>query len=238
MSLKIFFNISIMGLLLGGFTACDSGDIFPSDNSSESKISMNIIAKYKLTNTEAFPENYKLAFATFSQASSNPTSVILLNKPSNDTLTAIMTEIPANTLYVGLCVFETTGNRNVFLFRADTINASNTSLNLPLREVNLAPYARMQTQLFSQCLLCHGASNTTASGLYLTENESYNNLVNKPASLSAKNRVTPNSLNSSFLYDVLTDKDLVLSYKHTDISTLRNDDINLLKAWIKSGANQ
>ena len=74
--------------------------------------------------------------------------------------------------------------------------------------------------------------------MYLTEDKSYDALINKASSTHPdKMLVEPGLPNSSFIITVLTDAQATKT-NHTTLSSLKNDDITLLKEWIKAGAKK
>ena len=114
------------------------------------------------------------------------------------------------------------------------LSGSETNISLSDMNVNLVQYNRIQEQVFNQCTACHGG----AGGLYLTEDKSYDALVNKASSTHPdKMLVEPGLPNSSFIITVLTDAQATKT-NHTTLSSLKNDDITLLKEWIKAGAKK
>ena len=114
------------------------------------------------------------------------------------------------------------------------LSGSETNISLSDMNVNLVQYNRIQEQVFNQCTACHGG----AGGLYLTEDKSYDALINKASSTHPdKMLVEPGLPNSSFIITVLTDAQATKT-NHTTLSSLKNDDITLLKEWIKAGAKK
>lgn len=226
----------VCGLVLLSFEACDSGDIFPEEEKAAT-LGISVNANIKFTNTTAFPEDYNIALASFANGSLYPSSYTFLGKPSTDSLSIMLSNIPAETEYVSLCLLQKVGNKKLFDFYKQSITGNEkANINIAQTNINLASLGRLKSQLFAQCIQCHGGVDIAGADLYLTDDKAYSNLVNVKATKSTKNRITANSLTNSFLLDVITDNAAPVSYKHTDISTLKNDDIKLLKAWINNGA--
>lgn len=219
------------------FSSCDSGDIYPKENDGN-LVKVNVNAAFKLTNIETFSDNYKIAIATFVGSTPYPGTFTIVEKPSTEggQITVSINELPSGTTNISLCLLQAVGNKKVYSFFDYPINETpTTDISIPLQNIDLASFGRIQSQVFSQCIQCHGGGSKASAGLYLTPDSAYKYLVNHVAKNSIKNRVTPNSINNSFIMDVLTNKSAV-SYNHTDISTLKNEDVMLLESWIKSGA--
>jgi hypothetical protein len=93
-------------------------------------------------------------------------------------------------------------------------------------------YDKVQAVFDAACTSCHG--ERAAAGLRLDEGNSRASLVGIQSSRSEKIRVVPYSVEESFLIDVLTDANTGLKQPHTTI--LYEDDMELLKIWIGTGA--
>lgn len=219
--------------------SCDSGDIYPKDE-NKNTVKVNVNATFKLINTASFSDNYKIAIASFIGTSPYPGTFIVIEKPNLDgeNVSVNLNELPNGTTNISLCLLQAVGNKRIYSFFDYPLSETPTSdIQIPVQYIDLAPLGRVQAQVFSQCLQCHGGGSRASAGLYLTTDSAYKHLVNHIAKNSVKNRVTPNSINNSFLLDVLTKSDAV-SYNHIDISTLKAEDIPLIELWIKSGAKQ
>jgi hypothetical protein len=234
--IKFFLKISagLAGLLL---CSCDSGDIYP--EKYERNDGITVSATFVFDNLDAFPNDYPLIFGAFSDKQSAPVASISVVKPKNrqqvevsmDNLGAEVTSI---MLYLA-----NLGRQPVFTFFETDINATGGNVVIPESRINLVSYERIQNLVFEQynCVSCH-QGNTGAGNLLLTADKSYNALVNKISSVNpAKNRVTPSGVDNSFLLDVVTDENLNITQPHTGFIT-RNDDVVLLREWIKNGCER
>lgn len=85
------------------------------------------------------------------------------------------------------------------------------------------------------CLSCHGESTSLAGNLDLRPEVAYKSLVNVKAPMSeeGKNYVTPNSINNSYLLEILEDNPI-----HKDMfnSAGKREIIALIQTWIQGGA--
>lgn len=217
--------------------ACDSGDIYPEteDNASGRSVS----ASYLFSNAGAFPENYKIVFATFSSSSSYPVSSTQISESniSNNSCNVSLSNVTDDAETVGLYLVQQYGSKKIHTFSESYISSfEEGNIEMGSCSVELASFSRIQNQVFSQCIQCHGGSEYAAAGLYLTEGLSYSNLVEvQSINNSSKMRVMPGSFINSFIVDLLSDES-GLRYNHSDLSTLNNDDLELIKTWISSGA--
>ncbi|MDR2627469.1 MAG: hypothetical protein LBC40_05500 [Dysgonamonadaceae bacterium] len=104
-------------------------------------------------------------------------------------------------------------------------------------------FARVQSDVFTaQCILCHGGSaDAPAGNLQLTEGDSYRQLHNVAANspTTTKKRIVPGDISRSFLVDVLENNvDPGFRYDHSKLSSLKSDDVLLIKRWILNGAEE
>lgn len=216
--------------------SCDSGDIYPKEE-SENQMDVDVTGVFHFTGLETFPENYNLVFGAFKDDSPYPISAKQLSKPSSSgDITVSLTGIPQDATYIGLYLVQQHSNTKMHsFFRYDLDKTPTEDIEIPPQEINLAVFGRIQKQVFAQCLQCHGGSGFAAAGLHLTEGKSYSDLVNIEAiHNTAKMRIAPNNLSGSYLIDVL--KGEVLQNQHSSLSSLKEDDIELIKQWVLKGA--
>jgi hypothetical protein len=228
--LKIFVGLCGLTFLL----SCDSGDIYP--QKYERSDGITVSATFVFDNLDAFPNDYPLIFGTFNDKQSIPLASVRITKPKNNEAVKVSIDnIDSNTTSVMLCLTNL-GQQSVFTLFEQNVNVAGDSIIIPESKINLISYIRIQSLIFEQytCVSCH-QGNVGAGNLLLTEGRSYNELVNKVASKNpTKNRVTPYDVDNSFLLDILEGKNSVLTQPHTGFVT-RDDDIVLLKEWIKNG---
>jgi hypothetical protein len=235
--------LQITGLFLGMMLlfSCDSGDIYPKEYERNEGITVS--ATFVFDNPDAFPNDYPLIFGAFDNEQSTPLASVRVMKPKNgEPVKVSIDNLSLNATSIMLCLTNL-GRQPVFtLFRQDiNVATVHDSIIIPESTINLVSYERIQILVFEQytCVSCHQGT-TGAGNLLLTADKSYNALVNKISSKNpAKNRVTPADINNSFLLDVLEKEkdDIGLTQPHTSFVT-RNDDIVLLKEWIKNGCRR
>lgn len=217
-------------------TGCDSGDIYPEDKAANG-IDVDVAASFKFTHIDAFPENYKIVFGSFNDDSSYPISSKVIAKPSaNEEVSVSLANIPESTTYLALYLVQEHSNYKIYPFYIYPINnMPQEDFEIPLQNIDLAMFGRVQKQVFSQCLQCHGGSGFAAAGLHLTEGRSHADLVDITALHNPdKMRISPGNIQNSYLMDIL--KGEALENQHSSLSSLKDDDIVLVEQWIKGGA--
>lgn len=229
---KLLFII----LISGSFIACDSGDIYPAKETGDSGVS--VTATFILEGVDAFPVHYNLLLGAYDDSGRYPLASKLISKPvGTDTVRVSLANLPDDTGSIRLSLVQVAGNKTVctfYQYEMETI--PDESFTVPEQKINLLSYQRVQKQIFSQCIQCHGGSGVAAAELNLTEDRSHAELVGITAlNNPAKKRVDPGSILNSFIVDVLTESDVV-AFNHSDLSTLKPDDVTLLKTWITAGA--
>jgi hypothetical protein len=235
--IKFFLKISLWLCGLTCLFSCDSGDIYPEEYENDEGITAS--ATFIFDSPDAFPNDYPLIFGVFNDSQSIPLASVRIIKPKdNEPVNVSIDNLSSEAKSIKLCLTNL-GREPVFVLFETDIDVAEDNIVIPESRINLTSYERIQNLVFEQytCVSCH-QGNTGAGNLLLTADKSYNALINKTSSVNpAKSRVTPSDLDNSFLLDVLTDENLVLTQPHTGFVT-RNDDINLLKEWIKNGCRR
>jgi hypothetical protein len=216
---------------------CDSGDIYPKEY--EYNRGITVSATFVFDNLNAFPDDYPVIFGAFNDKQSTPLASVRIMKPRNtSTVQVAINNLDHSTTSVILCLANL-GREPVYTLFETDVDLASDSIVIPATEISLADYDRIQNLVFEQytCVACHQGS-AGAGNLLLTADRSYDDLVDKASSVNtAKNRVTPSDIDNSFLLDVLQDENLSLTQPHTGFVT-RDDDIILLKEWIKDGCRR
>lgn len=217
-------------------TGCDSGDIYPEDKAANGT-DVDVVASFKFTHIDAFPENYKIVFGSFNDDSAYPISSKMIAKPSADEKISVsLTNIPESTTYLALYLVQEHSNYKIYPFYSYPIDKMpEVDFEIPLQNIDLAMFGRVQKQVFAQCIQCHGGSGFAAAELHLTDDRSHAGLVDVTALRNPdKKRVSPQNIQNSFLMDILKGDALV--NQHSSLSSLKNDDIVLVEQWINGGA--
>lgn len=225
-------TIIIAGLFIIS-SSCDSGDIYPEDEEYSGR---NVSITLHFSEKNTWPEEYDLKLAAFGENGETPLTTLLVEQSEESSGTYLMHNVPFEARTIAVSIMN---NRKwVCNLSEQQISGNETDITLSDMNVNLLQYNRVQKQIFNQCTACHGGSSFAAGGLYLTEEKSYDALINKVSSTHPdKKLVEPGLPNSSFIVTVLTDAQATQT-NHTTLSSLKNDDITLLKEWIKEGAKQ
>ncbi len=119
-------------------------------------------------------------------------------------------------------------------------------VRLPLADIKLLSYSRVQEQVFNSCIQCHGGTQLVEAGLYLTADKSYAALVGiKSQSKSNETLVVKNDAGKSFIMTVLNQKKWLRDIgvnagseaDHTAASSFASEaDKLLIEKWINNGA--
>ena len=228
----ILFVVSLPVITSG----CDSGDIYPKDKTSGGT-DVDVSVSFQFTHIDAFPESYKIVFGSFNDDLAYPISSKVISKPSdNGVVTVSLANIPENTTYLALYLVQEHSNYKIYPFYTyPIVSMPKEDFEIPLQNIDLAMFGRVQKQVFSQCLQCHGGSGFAAAGLHLTEGKSHEDLVGITALHNTdKKRISPGNIQNSYLMDIL--KGEALPNQHSSLSSLKDDDIVLVEQWIKGGA--
>jgi hypothetical protein len=192
-------------------------------------------ASFSFSNTQVWPERYQIIVGAFGSDTINPLVYKIISNPGEEVTANIsLTEIPESASNIKLYIANL-AKQPVYTLTEQSISAQAGNLELTNSKVSLLTYTRIQKQVFSSCIVCHGgASGSPAAGLNLMFEQSYTNLVNHVAEYSTKMRVEPENTNNSFLIDVLRKKQSV--FTHSASNTIAEEDIILIEQWIGTGA--
>jgi hypothetical protein len=234
---KCIFSLrpAVVFLWLSALVSCDSGDIYPDKFEYDSGVVVK--ASFIFEEPEVFPSSYQILFGIFDNAGTEPVVSKTIIKPGQGQAVSItLDNLPDNAASIKLCL-TTLGKQPVFTFYEMQVpEHTGDSIVIPVQEIHLLQFNRIQQQVFTPaCVACHGSPG--AAGLSLVEGVSYNSLVNVPATKSpeSKARIAPSDIEGSFLINVLEHGDL-LNTDHTSIPSKYQDDLALLKEWIRNGA--
>lgn len=228
--------IGKIGIGLGSVfgAGCDSGDIYPEQNNLANTRTIEVTCLLEHVETIPTARERKLLWAAFESKDN-------LQQLYSERITAadagkeqkiLLAEVPEDAAYVAMVLTDQTSNV-LHIFWGQDIIPGKTDLTIDAGAVDLVSFERIQHQLFDQsCLQCHQVGNASA-GLVLEENSSYAAIVGRPSKTDeGKKIVQSGSLEQSEMYLRLTDTDDF----HSKFSTLKDDDVNLLSVWIRTGA--
>ena len=223
-------KIVVFGILwsvLFAFSGCSSS------GEDEEELFYSVSGKINLTDKEYWLDEMELRFGIFKLDETIPQYSVRLNNPVGGEITFNLANIQAGDYFFKIYVSKNTINlADLLVYQNNNINSD---LILSDRNLTLVTYERVQNQVFSSCLQCHGGSSgELAGGLSLMHDKSYSNLTNTPSENSELLRVKPFFVNESFLVKVLY-KD-GLTFDHPASINASNEDKKLVKNWISKGA--
>lgn len=163
-----------------------------------------------------------------------PAYSMSITKPDNDNnIPFSFDNIDGGNYYCKVYVAES-GIYRVAIHQYSEVSVAE-NIELSHATVQLLTFDRVQDQLFSKCIQCHGASSAElAAGLDFTEGNSYDNLVGVQSTNSDKLRVASGDASSSYLVQVLNQEDL--PFDHPSSTSAKASDIELVEIWIDNGA--
>jgi hypothetical protein len=220
-------------LILAG---CDEGKIYPAE--AEAMTGGKGVMQVSFKALEAWPVEYSLAFAAFDGNSRLPVISKIIPKPSGEgeKVSVTLNGLDETVRQLSIAVVNK-GREPVYDFISFAVNRPEEEITLPVDEIDLAQYDRIQKQVFNAyCIRCHGAGETAAAGMYLTEGNSYPSIAGVAALLSGegKPRIALNRRPAdSFLIDIL--KEDILAYNHTDVLP-EAELVTLIETWVANGA--
>lgn len=232
--IRRFWKTTVAVLSVLCFTACDSGDIVPKSDSGNKEI----VATVSFTHVETIPavRERKLAFMSYTNpGDEQPNRIHVITAAQEGTPTELsLTQVPDDTRQVILALVDQDNQIIYPFFEKEISSSSSDRVDLGAVTVNLIAYDRVQKQLFNQsCLDCHSGGNLSR-GLNLGEGQSYRAIVNVDSKVPGMPIVKPGDAEGSLMVKQLTDYDT--GSFHTTLTTLKDNDITLLKEWIRGGA--
>ncbi len=226
--LNVIVKVCLLICLTGVTISCKKSSEDP-----EVKSTASVSASFTFSNTDSWPESYQVILGAFGDDNTQTSSFTVLTKPSGtETVTVKLENVPAASKKISLCL--AVNGKVTYTFYSYDYQGTDTTI--PLQNINLLPYQRIQDQVFTaHCITCHGGSSgSPAAGMYLTDGKSYDQLVNHQATESSKVRVMAFNTANSFLIDVLRIKGI--SFEHSASRSISEENIALLELWIRNGA--
>jgi hypothetical protein len=179
----------------------------------------------------------RVTVAVIGEDGSTITLTKRINKPSksDQKVTIRLNNLKENTKSIDIAVISN-GQSLIYSYYSFPIDNSMETITLPIENLNLASFDRIQKQVFeTSCIACHGGSTHISGNLNLTEDKAYAALVNVEAPLSPEKKkyVSPGNAEESYLIDILEDNEY-----HKDMfnSTGKQEILGLIKTWIDAGA--
>ena len=228
--------VSILLLFTLLLSSCDDGKIYPEEVTTHNMFAYLTVT---LKGKEAWPQKDLIVLAAFGDDKTIPVSTTVIPEPTAANNTAnVKLGLTGNEKTIAISLVTKGTTRQVlYNFYTYSIDEFSEKIDLPIKEIDLASFDRIQKQIFNDnCVACHGGSTHAAAELYLTEEKSYNAIINIQADLSSEGKVIvkPYEPNASFIIDILQ-KD-ILNYNHSDIFASTPEFITLMETWISEGA--
>ncbi len=230
---KISCIIFCLSTLL--FSSCDEGDITEKNIVSATGKTAKFTAN--ISGVESWPSGYSVVIAGFT--ANNTYANISKNIQSSMNEEIVLSGISDNVTSLEICVINRLRERIVTLYQYDCSQDHNDTIIKNLGTINAGMFNAIQNKIFTTtCARCHGLGKSAAANLNLTNDSSYVSLVQHESTKSSgKNRVVPNNVEESYLYEVISGNDTILSFNHTNMLTNFND-IRLIEKWISNGAEE
>lgn len=233
---SIFSIIQIIAFIFI-FGNCDDGRIYPEETEGVSGGKGTMEVSFR--NESAWPQEYILVFAAFGEDERMPVVSKIISQPtiSGDKVSVTLNGLDERTKRLSIAVVNK-GRELLYEFYSYPVDDPSDEVILPVSEIDLAKYDRIQYQVFdAYCIRCHGAGEQAAAELDLTTSHSYEALVNKKSVLSEEGHLLVSLVRpgQSFLYEILQDD--IVRYNHTDVLP-EAELIDLIYTWIANGANE
>lgn len=242
---RIYINLLCGSILLLSLSACDDGRIEETMHNVSTEKGRIVKLTGQLSGISTWDNAYSLAVAGYNETSSYAviSKTLPVNLPDGAAIEWTMTGVVDEVKTIKLCAIDKL-RRSVADFVILTQDNWSTSIDdtihLDLGTLNVSMFSAIQKEVFNvKCASCHGQSTFAGAGLYLTEDKSYDALVNK-ASKSQPSilLVQPKDADNSFLYHVITENGIV-KHDHMDLfSEKEENQLELIKKWIENGAQQ
>ncbi len=231
----LILTVSLPALLC----SCDEGDIrneFTATDSTGFSVRLTADA----ADADTWSSSYHLALAGFN-STDNYASIAKNIDTANGTtaLNLTLSGIPGDVTTVELCVLDGLRRRITTIASVNVEGtAPGTTVGFDAGRVDASMFGAIQRDLFTTtCANCHGASNHTAAGLYLTEGRSRESLVGVASEVvDGAVRVVPGDASASILYQALaSDISASWHYDHS-VEVPSTTTLDMIRSWIDNGA--
>lgn len=233
--MKRNFLFAVFGLLSLALSSCDDGDIYD-DTTVMTTEGRKFTVSMNITGRESWHSKYTIVVAGFNADSRYAVTSKNIQQSGNLTLTLAGVDESVKTIEV--CAINQLRERIATFYTYDCSGDIDTrdTISLKVGTIDAGMFNAIQTSVFDiTCAACHGKSTSAAAGLYLTEGNSYSNLVNVPAKKATDGslRVAPGDTASSYICKVIRSTNGVHANMLSDYNK-----IYLIENWIKNGAEE
>lgn len=233
---------AIMSIITLSLTGCDDGLIEEKNNYVPSDDTYTVQVTGNIHGIDTWNGSYTVALACFSEGSEYADIVKTISSNAGDTLT--LKGVPSTSATAEIAILSPLRKRIATLYSYDITDDSvvDDTIKVNVNDIDASMFSAINTYLFqgNNCSRCHQGSSPAAQ-LDLSKENAYSHIVNVPAHKNPDMmRVKPGNAEESFIYKVMTDPDVPLSFSHTGFFT---DPVpqafqQIMKNWINAGAKQ
>ena len=233
---KYFMILLSMYILI----SCDDGKIYGDAAVIEregSTVEMSGIVK----GVDSWPGGYSVVIAGFGKSEyADISKTVPVPEDEDETISLTMGGIGSDVTTLELCVIDRLRRRVVTFYSMDCDHAA-SPISMEVGTVDVGMYNSIQKEVFdTYCISCHGLSGQLAAGVNLTEENSYDALVNQVADKDESESllVKPGDVENSYLHKMLNSN--VTSNWRTDHMNIITSTtlLTLIDEWISSGAKE
>ena len=137
--------------------SCDEGKIYPDDTVDSGRTATVTLT---FDGLGAWPKKNYLSLAAIGEDGSTITLTKRINKPSksDQKVTIRLNNLKENTKSIDIAVISN-GQSLIYSYYSFPIDNSMETITLPIENLNLASFDRIQKQVFeTSCIACHGGS--------------------------------------------------------------------------------
>ncbi|MDO4163056.1 MAG: hypothetical protein Q4D56_01535 [Bacteroides sp.] len=241
---KIVLFLALCFFILG-FSSCDEGriEVKRSTISNEGRIA-RLIANVSGVDNWPSGSGYSVVIAGYGDDSQYAivTRSLPMGLEEGADIDITMSGVTDDVTSLRLCIINRLREcvATFYELGSDELSSASDTIRMEAGTVNLGMYSTIQNQIFdTKCISCHGSTGSAARGLFLTDGESYNALVNQYSRVETDMLlVSPGNVSESFLYNVLNEEGAT-SMSHIDLfSEDEQLQITLIDDWIEYGADE
>lgn len=233
---------AIISIITLALTGCDDGLIEEKNNIAPSADTYTMQVTGNIQGINTWNGSYTVAFACFSEGNDYADIVKTIPATAGDTLT--LKGVPSTATTAEIAILSPLRKRiaTIYSYSITDEAAIDDTIKINVGDIDASMFTAINTHLFqgNNCSRCHQGASPAAQ-LDLSKENAYSHIVNVPAHKEpSMMRVKPGNAEESFLYKVMTDPDVSLSYSHAGLFT---DPVpqafqQIMKNWINAGAKQ
>ncbi|UVQ46352.1 hypothetical protein NXY11_24965 [Parabacteroides faecis] len=238
MKRKFISFLLVLPLFAAITVSCDDGKIYNEGNGPVKREGSTIKLTAHISKNSTWPSGYSLVFAGFAPNDEYAQTAKGLGIENDGSVNMVLSGISNEVNQLEICIINKLRKRIVTFYKMDFTEQADTIM-MDAGVIDASIFNSIQSNIFNAyCTNCHGAGNSAAGDLYLTEDKSYAALINVKAVSSEEGKmlVKPNDVENSYMLDVLTEG--ASPHYHNDILSAQMDKLSLLKSWIEEGAQK